>query len=177
MWNPTVCLSVCCLSRSLSLSLSRAARALSLSRYLARSLPRSLSLSVEAFLRRTFRIASSCFKTTKGDIVLRWERFGSTRRETTQGPSNPESKVMFGRFRQLLAINAHNMAPRTNQWLQEQTWDNPTKGLVWTEAREKRRLVRCHGNDALFLCLAGFRCIWRELLARAADLEPEAVYV
>jgi hypothetical protein len=35
----------------------------------------------------------------------------------TQGPSNPQSKVIVGRFRQLLAINAHKMAPSTGQWL------------------------------------------------------------
>ena len=32
---------------------------------------------------------------------------------------------------QFLAINAHIMAPRTNQWLQERTWNAPTKGLLW----------------------------------------------
>ena len=26
------------------------------------------------------------------------------------------------------------MAPRTNQWLQERTWDAPTKSLAWVRA-------------------------------------------
>ena len=30
------------------------------------------------------------------------------------------------------------MAPRTNQWLQERTWDTPTKGLLWTPALTTR---------------------------------------
>ena len=49
----------------------------------------------------------------------------------TQGPWYPQSKVIFGRFRQLLAINAYKMAPSTGQWLQERVWDAPTKGLLW----------------------------------------------
>ena len=49
----------------------------------------------------------------------------------TQCPSMPQSKVIFGRFRQLLAINAHKMAPRTGKRLQERTWDTLTKGLLW----------------------------------------------
>ena len=53
-------------------------------------------------------------------------------RGTTQGPSNPQSKVIFGRFRQLLAINAHKMAPSTCQWLQVRVWDTLTKCLLWT---------------------------------------------
>ena len=50
---------------------------------------------------------------------------------STQGPSYPQSKVHFGRFRQLLAINAHEMAPRTRRWLQERGRDTHTKGLLW----------------------------------------------
>ena len=42
---------------------------------------------------------------------LRTPSLGSGR--TTQGPSNLQSKVIFGRFRQLFPINAHEMAPRT----------------------------------------------------------------
>ena len=38
-------------------------------------------------------------------------------------PFEPQSKVIFGRFRQLLAINAHKMAPRTSKRLQERAWD------------------------------------------------------
>ena len=32
---------------------------------------------------------------------------------------------------QFLAIDAHEMAPRTTHWLQERRWDAPTKGLAW----------------------------------------------
>jgi hypothetical protein len=32
---------------------------------------------------------------------------------------------------QLLAINTHEMAPRTRKWLQERGWDAVTKGLAW----------------------------------------------
>ena len=42
------------------------------------------------------------------------------------------SKSIFQRPCQFLAIDAHKMAPRTNQWLQERTWNAPTKGLAWT---------------------------------------------
>ena len=41
------------------------------------------------------------------------------------------SKSILKRPCQFLAINAHKMAPRTNQWLQERTWDTPTYGLLW----------------------------------------------
>ena len=53
---------------------------------------------------------------------------------STQGPWYPQSKVIFGRFPQLLAINAYKMAPSTGQWLQERVWDAPTKGLLWVPA-------------------------------------------
>ena len=55
-------------------------------------------------------------------------------RVTTQGPSNPQSKVIFGRFHQLLAINAHEMAPKPSpnpKTVLEVPWDTPTKGLLW----------------------------------------------
>ena len=52
----------------------------------------------------------------------------------TQGPSVPASKVIFGRFRQLLAINAPQMAPSTGQWLQVRVKDTTTKGLLWSSA-------------------------------------------
>ena len=45
-------------------------------------------------------------------------------------PFEPQSEVIFGRFRQLLAINAHQMAPRTSKRLQEPAWNDPTKGLL-----------------------------------------------
>ena len=50
---------------------------------------------------------------------------------STRGPSNPQSKVIFGRFRQLLGINAHKMAPTTTRRLQERGRDTPSKGLLW----------------------------------------------
>ena len=40
-------------------------------------------------------------------------------------------KSIYKRTRQLLAINAHRMAPRTTRWLQERQGDAPTKGLAW----------------------------------------------
>ena len=41
------------------------------------------------------------------------------------------SKSFVKRCCQLLATNAHKMAPRTSQGLQERAWDAPTKGLEW----------------------------------------------
>ena len=49
----------------------------------------------------------------------------------TPGPSNLNQKSIFKTPRQFLAINAHTMAPRTTQWLQERRWNAPTKGLAW----------------------------------------------
>ena len=49
-------------------------------------------------------------------------------------PFEHQSKVIFGRFCQLLAIDAHKMAPSTGQWLQVRVWDTPTKGLLWEQA-------------------------------------------
>ena len=46
------------------------------------------------------------------------------------------SKSILKRPCQFLAINAHKMAPRTNQWLQERTWDTPTYGLLWLPVLE-----------------------------------------
>ncbi len=60
--------------------------------------------------------------------------FSSVPVASTQGPSNPQSKVIFGRFRQLFEMNAHKMAPSTGQWLQVRVWDTPTKGLLWFQA-------------------------------------------
>ena len=59
-----------------------------------------------------------------------WEPMSNIRYKVHARPFEPQSKVIFGRFRQLLAINVHKMAPRTNQWLQERTWDTPTQGLL-----------------------------------------------
>ena len=52
-------------------------------------------------------------------------------------------KSIFKRPCQLLAINAHKMAPRTTQWLQERPWNAPTKGLLWIStcpSGEKQKL-------------------------------------
>ena len=51
------------------------------------------------------------------------------------------SKSILQRPCQFLAINAHKIAPKTTQWLQERPWDAPTKGLLWTEL--KLRSVAC----------------------------------
>ena len=47
-------------------------------------------------------------------------------------------KSIFKRPCQVLAINAHKMAPRTSKRLQERAWDAPTKGLLWTRTRQSR---------------------------------------
>jgi len=49
-------------------------------------------------------------------------------------PFEPQSEVIFGRFRQLLAINALKMAPITSKRLQGRAWNDPTKGLLWNTA-------------------------------------------
>ena len=49
------------------------------------------------------------------------------------------SKSYFKRCCQLLVINAHKMAPRTSQGLQERAWDNPTKGLLWSATQHEFR--------------------------------------
>ena len=45
------------------------------------------------------------------------------------------SKSILQRSYRFLAINAKKMAPRTHQWLQDRTWDAPTKGLAWERLR------------------------------------------
>ena len=40
-------------------------------------------------------------------------------------------KSISNRPCQFLAINAHKVAPRPHQRLQDRTWDAPTKGLLW----------------------------------------------
>ena len=45
---------------------------------------------------------------------------------STQSPSWGYLKVIFQRRCQYLAINAHEMAPRTGRWLQERGRDAPT---------------------------------------------------
>ena len=40
-------------------------------------------------------------------------------------------KSSLNRVCQLLAIHAHEMAPRTSKRLQERAWDTHTKGLLW----------------------------------------------
>ena len=58
--------------------------------------------------------------------------------ETEQGIAVPRNALGGGiqkpfdkRCCQLFAINAHKMAPRSSQGLQERAWDAPTKGLEW----------------------------------------------
>ena len=46
-------------------------------------------------------------------------------------PFDTSIKSHFWKIFQLLAINAHEMAPSTGQWLQVRVWDAPTKGLMW----------------------------------------------
>ena len=61
---------------------------------------------------------------------------------STQRPSNPQSKVIPGRCCQLLAINAHKMAPSMGQWLQVPVWDTTTKSLLWVRNSWRRSLSR-----------------------------------
>jgi len=70
----------------------------------------------------------------------------------TQGPSNPQSKVILGRFCKLWAINAHKVAASTGQWLQVRVWDTTTKGLLWVgagAARLEYLPARQQGTDPL----------------------------
>ena len=46
-------------------------------------------------------------------------------------------KSIFKRPCQFLALNAHQMAPRTRRWLQERGRDTPPKGLLWYIERYK----------------------------------------
>ena len=53
-------------------------------------------------------------------------------------PFEPQSNVVFGRFRQRLAINAHKTAPSTGQWLQVRVWDtlvreSPSSGPLFDD--------------------------------------------
>ena len=49
-----------------------------------------------------------------------------------------------------LAINAHKMAPRTTQWLQERPWNAPTKGLLRLVFRvEAQRRASVTGSPCL----------------------------
>jgi len=41
-------------------------------------------------------------------------------------------KSIIKRMCQLLAIDAHTIAPRTTQRLQERAWNAPAKGLLWS---------------------------------------------
>ena len=73
---------------------------------------------------------------------------------STQGPSNPQSKIIFGRFRQLLAINASKMAPRPPPGLQDRSWDAPTKCLLWVVLGFELCLNLCPGSarEASYRC-------------------------
>ena len=80
-----------------------------------------------------------------------WGEWGYRRSTgSTQGPSIPQSKVIFGRFCQLLAMNANKMATRTSNRLQERVWDSPTKGLLWS-VRHTKILKLCHKLTVLLL--------------------------
>ena len=51
------------------------------------------------------------------------------------------SKSSFQRRCQYLAINAHEMAPRTGQRLQERVWDTPTQGLLYRSCAVEMSLL------------------------------------
>ena len=82
----------------------------------------------------------------------------------TQGPSWGYSKVNLLKIYQLLAINTHEMAPRTNQWLQERTWDTPAKGLLWIRKPEERAFERNCATCTRSSILRGGRCRAKTLL-------------
>ena len=88
----------------------------------------------EGIARTLFEIAQTLARAAAAPAALALKLTG-----TMQGPWYPQSKVIFGRFRQLLAMNAHKMAPSTGQWLQVRVWDAPTKGLLWCRKRIGRR--------------------------------------
>ena len=58
------------------------------------------------------------------------------------------SKTTLHRPCQFLAINAHKMAPETTQWLQDRTWDTPTKGLLWIPTLSERESVQAFDSNA-----------------------------
>jgi hypothetical protein len=73
----------------------------------------------------------------------------SSATSTTQGPSWGYLRVNFQQTLSILAINAHKMAQRTTQWLQERHWNAPTKGLAWTPV--DTGLVCCFESQSCFL--------------------------
>ena len=95
---------------------------------------------------------------------------------STQGPSNPQSKVICRRFRQLLEINAHEMAPRTRRWLQERGRDTPHKGpsvVITAEpvklsgSRESHYLFQSHRGSHLQGPISNAKRAGKKTLRRA----------
>ena len=84
-------------------------------------------------------------------------------------PFGPSIKSHFWKICQLLAINAHKMAPSTGQWLQVQVWDAPTKGLLWIPFRIKLKFpLGKSGISSLesTICTHSCDCTWTDHLTR-----------
>ena len=84
------------------------------------------------------------------------------RHQATQGPPWGYLKVNFQRPCQFLAINAHKMAPRTNQWLQERTWNAPrraSRGQTTTTA-----LQTCAAVPRRALVFKAYRLVYHSTL-------------
>ena len=67
-------------------------------------------------------------------LVINRFSLGGTHPRSFVGVSQ---KSIFKRPCQVLAINAHKMAPIPHQRLQDRTWDTPTQGLLWMPASEE----------------------------------------
>jgi len=78
-------------------------------------------------------------------------QFRQSQKSILTDPRRALSGQEAGRRRQLLAIYAHKMAPRTGHRLQERGWDTPTKGRSWRRGEEeslvqerREQVVRFH---------------------------------
>ena len=78
-------------------------------------------------------------------------------RLSTQGPSYPQSKVILGRFRQLLAINAHKVAPSTGLGCPHRGPSvaymrhirSTAESVIGSRPRERLQLLVCRTNRRL----------------------------
>ena len=62
-------------------------------------------------------------------------------------------KSFVKRTCQVLALNAHTMAPRTTQWLQERPWNAPTKGRLRPDPLRTLAPLNSHHRRPLELVL------------------------
>jgi hypothetical protein len=73
------------------------------------------------------QISTSILKYTTENIA----RLGGRPGGIHARPFEPSIKSQFWEILTTFGDKYHKMAPRTNQRLQERTWDTPTKGLLW----------------------------------------------